>query len=383
MPPLAPHPETSREEVPPLPATEPEIVSVPEAGQRYDGGKDAWATLIGAWLVQFCTYGYVSAFGIYQDYYTKDFLSLHSPSAISWIGSVQLFLQYAPGLLVGHAFDAGYFHHVVALGTFLQIFSMFMLSLAHRNQYYQVFLAQGVGMGFGQSMLFIPSLTIIGHHFKARRALATGIAVSGASVGGVVWPILIHRLRLETSFANMIRLTGALSFVMLLVSNILMKTRTQPARLIGLGNLPKPKIGVVFSDAAYVVSVISAFCINLGIFFPYFYLQLFATNLGVDEARAFYCITVLNGGSALGRLLPSFLADRAGAYNMLLVSLSITCGLAFAMFGLKDFSGVIAFAMCYGFWSGAYVSLIPCLLAQLSISPREQGLVDHRGTEVL
>ena len=85
---------------------------------------------------------------------------------------------------------------MIALGTVIQIFSMVMLSFARENQYYevcvfiyllllggstvvfQVFLAQAVGMGIGQSLLFLPSLTVIGHHFKCRRALATGIAVS-------------------------------------------------------------------------------------------------------------------------------------------------------------------------------------------------------------
>lgn len=43
----------------------------------------------------------------------------------------------------------------------------------------QVFLSQGVGMGIGQGILFLPSLTIVGHHFKRRRALASGIVVSG------------------------------------------------------------------------------------------------------------------------------------------------------------------------------------------------------------
>lgn len=67
---------------------------------------------------------------------------------------------------------------MVILGGFLLVFSMFMLSLTSEGEYYRVFLAQAVGMGLGQAMLFLPSLIIIGHHFKRRRALATGIAVS-------------------------------------------------------------------------------------------------------------------------------------------------------------------------------------------------------------
>jgi len=50
---------------------------------------------------------YVSAFGVYQDYYTRVFLNNNTPSEISWIGSVQLFLQYALGVVVGRIFDIG------------------------------------------------------------------------------------------------------------------------------------------------------------------------------------------------------------------------------------------------------------------------------------
>lgn len=66
-----------------------------------------------------------------SDYYTREFLTTSSPSDIryvwvllwyrrsfinltvlfaSWIGSLQLFLMYAPGVLVGRAFDGGYLY---------------------------------------------------------------------------------------------------------------------------------------------------------------------------------------------------------------------------------------------------------------------------------
>lgn len=33
-------------------------------------------------------------------------------------------------------------------------------------------------MGLGQAMLFLPSISVVSHHFRSRRAMATGIAVS-------------------------------------------------------------------------------------------------------------------------------------------------------------------------------------------------------------
>src|ERR1700754_4927135 len=64
-----------------------------------------------------------------------------------------------------------------------------MLSLAKQDQYYQFFLSQGVGMGLGFGLLFIPTLSVLATHFREKRALATGIATSGNSFGGVILPI--------------------------------------------------------------------------------------------------------------------------------------------------------------------------------------------------
>ena len=67
------------------------------------------------------------------------------------------------------------------LGNFGVIFGVFMLSLA--KTYWQVFLAQGVCMGLGAGLLYIPSLALIGLSFSKKRAFAQGIVTSGIAVG--------------------------------------------------------------------------------------------------------------------------------------------------------------------------------------------------------
>jgi len=76
-----------------------------------------------------------------------------------------------------------------------------MLSLARAHHFYEValfvlpaqltfslryaikvFLTQALGMGLGQALLFLPSLSILGQHFRRRRALAIGIATSVNSI---------------------------------------------------------------------------------------------------------------------------------------------------------------------------------------------------------
>ncbi len=56
-----------------------------------------------------------------------------------------------------------------------------MLSLA--SEYYQVLLAQGVCVGIGSAMLYVPSISLVASRFERRRALAVFVATSGTAVG--------------------------------------------------------------------------------------------------------------------------------------------------------------------------------------------------------
>jgi uncharacterized membrane protein YoaK (UPF0700 family) len=51
------------------------------------------------------------------------YLSEESPSTISWIGSVQLALQFIVGAVAGKLFDKGYFHVLMVSGSLLLLFS--------------------------------------------------------------------------------------------------------------------------------------------------------------------------------------------------------------------------------------------------------------------
>lgn len=44
-------------------------------------------------------------------------------------------------------------------------------------------------MGIGLGLTFVPSVSILMMHFERRKALASGIALSGGSIGAVIFPI--------------------------------------------------------------------------------------------------------------------------------------------------------------------------------------------------
>jgi len=58
------------------PAPPPQMPTFP------DGGRQAWLTAIGGWLMLFSTFGYINSFGVYQDFYTREYLSNYSSSDV-------------------------------------------------------------------------------------------------------------------------------------------------------------------------------------------------------------------------------------------------------------------------------------------------------------
>ena len=167
-------------------------------GPPPNGGMQAWLQVFGAFFLAMNSWyirvilrwwkdpliiyrGIINSFGVYQTYYATGILSSESPSNISWIGSIQAFLLLLVGIATGPIYDAGHFQFLIRLGSFLTVFGLMMTSIS--TEYYQVMLAQGICVGLGSGCLFVPSFAIIPQYFSTRKALATGIAASGSSLG--------------------------------------------------------------------------------------------------------------------------------------------------------------------------------------------------------
>jgi len=56
------------------------------------------------------------------------------------------------------------------------------------TEFWQVILAQAIGIGIGIGLLFLPTLSIISQYFFKRRATAIGLVTAGSSIGGTSIP---------------------------------------------------------------------------------------------------------------------------------------------------------------------------------------------------
>lgn len=242
-------------------------VPPPESGYENfdppDGGLVAWSQVVAVLLINSICWGYPSAFGVYQLYYVD---ALNLPAAqISWIGSVQLLLTFGICTIFGRLADAGYTRPCVAVGCFLAVFGTFMVSLA--TEYWQIFLAQGVCVGLGLGMAFMPAIATVASYFKKNRAFALSIAATGTSVGSLVFPSTVQYLIPQVGFPWAVRCAGFVALTMCVIANLLLKPYLPP-RKTG----PLAEWGA-FRELSYVFFSLGAFLNHYLLFFGFFYVR--------------------------------------------------------------------------------------------------------------
>ncbi|KAA1467719.1 MFS general substrate transporter [Dentipellis sp. KUC8613] len=330
-------------------------------GEDYPEGRwRAWSTVLGAWLILSCSVGMTSAFGVFQDYYTTTWLNDRSASAISWIGGVQIFLELILGPIGGKLFDLGYIRTANISGCLLFTIRLESLCL-------YILLAQGVGMGAGIGILYIPAQAVVSHHFRSKRALAMGLVDSGASIGGIFLSILLNYLiHGHVGFIWGIRIAAFVSLALFIIGNLLIYIPAMPPR-------PASPPPTTLTDSVYILTVIWGFVASLGMYFPAFYVQLFARRHGIAESLAFYSVAIMNGASVLGRVVPSYLADKWGKMEVFVVCATFGGIVGFAMLGCATPVGLVLFVLVYGFFFGASVALYLPVIDALTPAGMDKG----------
>jgi predicted MFS family arabinose efflux permease len=163
---------------------------------------------------------------VFQTYYVNT-MQIGAPSAVSWIGSLHVFLVFAIGTFSGRATDAGYFHVVFWIGSF--IYCIGLLALSFCNSYWSVILCHSLVVGLGAGLAFVPSLAVAASYFShAKRSMALALVVTGSSAGGVVFPAVASEMLPTHGFGWTLRTIFFIQVTLALISCVLMKVSHSP-----------------------------------------------------------------------------------------------------------------------------------------------------------
>ncbi|EFY87255.1 monocarboxylate transporter, putative [Metarhizium acridum CQMa 102] len=325
-------------------------VSPPANSPPPNGGYWAWMQVAAAFSIFFNTWGVLNTFGIFQTYYEGGSLFREPSSDISWIGSIQAYCVLVVGLVSGPIYDRGRLRLLVLAGSSLLVLGFMMLSMC--ETFWQALLAQGFCIGIGAGCLFVPSLALLPTYFNTRIGLAVGIAASGSSLGGVVYPIIFYKLIGRIGFGWTVRTIGFIALATLTIPLCFAKMRVKPLR-------PRAVLDwSAFTDWPYVFFVVSTLIGFIGLYVVLFYISYFGAATGIASPEmSFYLIPILNAVSMFGRTLPNAISDKTGPFN-LFGPAAIICGiLTFCLVAVKSLGGIIAIAVLYGFFSGVFIAI--------------------------
>jgi MFS family permease len=329
-----------------------------------EGGLRAWLVVASAWLMLFPSFGLMVSIGTLQDYWSQHQLSHMTARDIGWIPSVFVYLSLALGLWVGPLFDR-YGPRWIALGGSVGYLLMIFL-LAECKTYWQMVLCCGVLGGVASAMLATTSLAVVAHWFKERRGLTQGIAMMGSSFGGLIIPLILRTTFPKYGYAWSLRILGFMFLLCFIFGNILIKARIPPTAAAK----KKAMISLsIYGDLRLSLFTLSVFGFEVVLFGALGILPTYTTvSTNFPPETSFYLISVLNGVSCLGRLLPGYVADKIGRFNTLFIMIIFTFIFMLVLWlplGTSSLAALYIFAALFGFGTGSWTALTPACVGQL------------------
>jgi MFS family permease len=250
--------------------------------------------------------------------------------------------------------------------TLTYVFGLMMVSLC--SEYYQFFLAQSILMGSSVAFLQFPAFAVMGHYFDKRRAAALGIVVSGSSIGGVIFPIVLSKLLNSSSlsFGWSIRIVAFIMLPFMVFACFVIKPRIPPRKTTIF-------IGEAWKTKQYVLLVAGLFFMMMGMWIPVFYLPVYAVSRGMSPLLASYLLAMINGSSTFGRIIPGILADKLGGMNMFAFAGISTSVMVFCINEPATNASIIVYSIFFGFVSGTIISAGSAAISKCTKDPRNIG----------
>lgn len=338
-------------------------VTASDEGKEYpEGGVKGWLCVFGSFMGLVGSLGLVNSVGTFQAYLETHQLEAYGSGKTGWIFGVFTCLTFFGGIQIGPLFDARGPRLLVLFGSILVM--VMMICLGFCKEYWQFMLTIGIAGGIGTSLIFTPAISAVSHFFYTKRGLATGIAASGGSIGGVIFPLALDGLFEKVGFAWATRVVALICLVCLATSLLLVSSRLPMKPFSKENILPDFRI---FREPKFFLTTLSVFFIEWGLFVPLTYISSYALAQGIPTQLSYQLLAILNAGSFFGRLLPGYIADRIGRFNTLIitVALCLICNACLWMPAGGNTALLVVYCCLFGFSSGSNISLTPVCIGQL------------------
>lgn len=317
----------------------------------------SWVIVAAAAVNLMCTLGIINSFGVFSTYYLNFIFPNTSAVNIAWIGTCISFFMLGCSIFTGPLTDRFGFRNLSLVGTAICCTALLLASFA--TEVWQLLLSQGIMFGIGGACIFSPSVSLPAQWHEKRRPLATGIAVAGSGLGGMVFTEITQKLMDSIGPHWTLR---ALSLILLCTS--------APAGMFYRRRINIPRGGVDFAgiarDPRLIVIGMAGLFVNASYFVPWYYLPSAALNIDQSRTASNNLVLYMNAGSTVGRILAAYVAIAMGPINSIAIAYFICAVLVLVvLLVVKSMAGYICLAVVYGSLSASFISITPLVLANI------------------
>ena len=194
------------------------------------------------------------------------------------------------------------------------------LAASFANKVWQLYLSQGVMIGFGVGLLYIPSIPVISQWFLKRRSLANAICAAGSGIGGLAMSFATQAMLQNIGLGWTLRITSFAVFIMNSVATMLIRNRNNYVH-------PTQRVFDVKLLQIYEVRLLLlwSFVSMFGYIALMFSLPEFGKSIGLSDSKAATQAAFLNLGAAIGRPIIGLSSDRFGKVKVAGL-LTFVCG---------------------------------------------------------
>ncbi|KAK1148076.1 hypothetical protein N8T08_010711 [Aspergillus melleus] len=333
----------------------------PNPDEPPDGGY-GWVCTVAAAVINAHSWGFNSAYAVFLAYYLdNDVFPGATALEYAFVGSLSLTFLFLTSPIATLAVRKVGIRPTMFCGVVLETASLICASFA--SHIWHLFLTQGILFGMGLGLLFIPTAAVVPQWFTTKRSLASGISLSGAGLGGLIYALsasaMIRNLGLDTAF----RILAILAFVVNTSCTLLIRDRsavnpsTPDPPVFNIALLRKPEYLLLLGFSAFTM---------LGYFVLIFSLANYATEIGLTSTQASLASAIFNLGQAVGRPLAGYFSDTTGRVNMAAILTLVAGILPLVVWTNAHSYGVLMFfAISEGLVAGSFWATIAPLVAEV------------------
>ncbi|XP_069511430.1 monocarboxylate transporter 4 [Ambystoma mexicanum] len=257
-----------------------------------DGGW-AWAVLFGGFVITGFSYAFPKAVSVFFKELIREFGVGYSDTA--WISSILLAMLYGTGPLCSVCVNRFGCRPVMMVGGLFASLGMVLASFC--TSILQLYLCVGVITGLGLALNFQPSLIMLNRYFDKRRPLANGLAAAGSPVFLCTLSPLGQVLQFHYGWRGGFLILGGL-LLNCCACGALMRPleppKTSEVAKVTEKKAPKKLLDFsVFKDRGFVIYTIAASIMVLGLFVPPVFVVSSAKDMGVEDTKAAFLLSIL------------------------------------------------------------------------------------------